>query len=163
MAKYVLITWKDGYQEVGSADEATTGILRYYVIERVEKSGRLSFQSAADCPGLKIIGRKPDEIESIVLTEDSQEKAFTLNLKEDKSEGGRTDHHYKIKEADDEVIDSLVDKVQKVAKDLGISPKSAKEEDLEKIRKAVRLSCFETQSEVLGFIKWLLERAQQKS
>ena len=74
MAKYALITWKDGYQEVATLDEETTGVLRYYVIERIEKYGRLSFESTADYPGLKVIGRKPDQIENIVLTEDGQEK-----------------------------------------------------------------------------------------
>jgi hypothetical protein len=159
MGKYALITWKDGYQEVAALDEETTGVLRYYVIERIEKYGRLSFESTADYPGLKVIGRKPDQIQSIMVTEEGQEKAFTLNPKEDKSEGGRTDHHYEIKETGDKVIDALLDKVKKAAKDLGIAPKSAREDDLEKIRKAVKLSCFEKQSEVLGFIKLLLERA----
>jgi hypothetical protein len=159
MAKYALISWKDGYREVASLDEETTGILRYYVIERVERYGRLSFESTADYPGLKVIGRKPDQIENIVLTEDGHDNVFTLNPKEDKSEGGRTDHHYEIKETGDKVIDALVDKVKKAAQDLGIDPKSTNEEDLEKIRKLVRLSCFENQSEVLKFIKWLLERA----
>jgi predicted DNA binding protein len=159
MTKYALITWKDGYKEVASLDEETTGILRYYVIERVEKSGRLSFESATNYPELKVVSRKPDQIESIVLTENSGEKVFILDLKENKSEGGRTDHHYEIKAGGDRVMDALIDQVKQAAKDLGIDAKSAKETDLEKIRKAVRLSCFENQSEVLGFIKGLLERA----
>ena len=76
MAKYALITWKDGYQEVASLDEKTKGVLRYYVIERVEKSGRLSFESPADYPDLKVISRKPDQIENIVMTENGHEKVF---------------------------------------------------------------------------------------
>ena len=46
--------------------------------------------------------------------------------------------------------------MKQAAKELGIDPKSVNEEDLEKIRKAVGLCCFEKQPEVLGFINRLL-------
>ena len=158
MAKYALIKWKDGYQEVASLEEETTGILRYYVIERVEQFGRLAFDSKAKYPGLKIISRKPDQIESITFAEDGHSKVFNLNPKEDKSEGGRTDHHYEIKEVSEKGTEEIVSELKQVLNKLGLDPKSAKEEDLEKIRKAMRLSCLETQSEILGFIKTLLEK-----
>lgn len=158
MGKYALIKWKDGYQEVTALDEESKGILRYYVVERVEKFGRLAIDSAAQYPGLKVIGRKPDQIESITLTEDGSAKVFTLAPKEDKAEGGRIDHHYAVKEIDNKGMDELIAKLKKVALELGIDPKAAKEEELEKIRKASRLAAFEKEPEVLGFIKMLLRK-----
>jgi hypothetical protein len=157
MGKYALIRWKDGYQEVAALDEESKGILRYYVVERVEKFGRLAIDSTAQYPGLKVIGRKPDQIESITFAEDGSAKVFTLDPKENKAEGGRIDHHYAAKETDNKVMNELVAKLKKVALELGVRPKTAKEEDLEKIRKALRLSAFETKAEVLSFIKMLLQ------
>lgn len=159
MAKYALITWKDGYQEVASLDEKTKGVLRYYVIERVEKSGRLSFESPADYPDLKVISRKPDQIENIVMTENGHEKVFILVPKEEKSEGGRTDHHFEVKETGDKGLSALVEKAKEAAQELGVDTKSVTEDELEKIRKAVRISCFEKQSEALEFVKLLLKKA----
>jgi hypothetical protein len=158
MGKYALIKWKDGYQQVAALDEESKGILRYYVVERVETFGRLAIDSTAQYPGLKIIGRKPDQIESITLTEDGSAKVFTLTPKEDKAEGGRIDHHYAVKEIDNKVMDELVAKLKKIALEMGIDPKTAKEEDLEKIRKALGLSAFEKEAEVLSFIKMLLQK-----
>jgi len=158
MGKYALIKWKDGYQQVAALDEESKGILRYYVVERVEQFGRLAIDSTAQYPGLKIIGRKPDQIESITLTEDGSAKVFTLTPKEDKAEGGRIDHHYAVKEIDNKVMDELVAKLKKIALEMGIDPKTAKEEDLEKIRKALGLSAFEKEAEVLSFIKMLLQK-----
>jgi len=158
MGKYALIKWKDGYQEVAVLDEESKGILRYYVIERVEKSGRLAIDSTAKYPGLKVIGRKPDQIENITLTEDGSAKVFVLTPKEDKAEGGRIDHHYAVKELDNKGLDELVTKVKKVVLELGINPKTVKEGDLEKILKAIKLSAFEKQTDALGFVKMLLEK-----
>ena len=158
MAKYALITWKDGYKEVASLEEETTDILRYYVVERVEKYGRLSFDSTADYPDLKVIGRKPDQIEDIVLIENGHERVFTLDPKEEKSEGGRTDHHFEVRETDGNGLSTLLEKAKQAAGDLGVDPNSVTEEDLEKIRRAVRLSCFEKQSEALEFVKLLLKK-----
>ena len=156
MAKYALIRWKDGYQEVAALDEEATGILRYYVIERMEEYGRLAIDSVTRYPDLKVIVRKPSQIESITLTDDGQEKVFTLSHKEDKAEGGRIDRHYNVQETDRKVIDELVSKLGEIIQALGITPKAAKEEDLERIRKAMKLAAFEKEDEVLGFIKMLL-------
>jgi len=156
MAKYALIRWKDGYQEVAVLDEESTGILRYYVTERVEEYGRLAINGTARYPDLKVIIRKPSQIESITLTDDGQEKVFTLSHKEDKAEGGRIDHHYNVQETDRRVIDELVSKLGEIIQELGIAPKAAEEADLEKIRKAMKLAAFEKEDEVLGFIKMLL-------
>ena len=42
---------------------------------------------------------------------------------------------------------------------MGVDTKSVTEDELEKIRKAVRISCFEKQSEALEFVKLLLKKA----
>ncbi len=123
MAKYALIKWKDGYQEVAVLDDESKGILRYYVIERVEKFGRLAIDSTAKYPGLKVIGRKADQIESVTFTEDGQAKVFALTPKENKAEGGRIDHHYAIKETGEKVIDELVSKLKKIVQEWGSIPR----------------------------------------
>ena len=158
MTKYVLIKWKDGYREVASLDDDTKGILRYYVIERIERYGRLAIDSEAEYPGLKIIKRKPDQIESITLTENGHGTVFVLDPKEDKSEGGRTDHYYEVKGTREDVIEELISDLKQTIKELGIEPTSTKEEDLERIRKKMKISCFERQNEVLSFLKMLLEK-----
>jgi hypothetical protein len=158
MSKYAVIKWKDGYQEVTSLEKESMGIIRYYVIERIEKYGRLAIDSQTNYPGLKVISRKPDEIESITFTEDGQGKVFSLTLKEEKSEGGRVEHHYEVKETGEKGIDEFVSRLRQVLQELKIDPKAAQEKDLENLRRAMKLSCFEKQSEVLSFVKMLLNR-----
>jgi hypothetical protein len=158
MSKFILVRWKDGYQEVGSLEEEASGRLRYYVIERVEKYGRLAVDGEGEYPGLKVIRRKPDQVESITFVEDNKGEKFILNPHKDKSEGGRVDHHYEVQAVKGEEIDGLVSEVRRIARELSVDPKTATEGDIEKIRKGMKLSCLEEQSEVLNFVKMLVEK-----
>ncbi len=60
--QYLLMKWRDGWQEVGGIDRDTAELLRYYVIERIEDRGRLSLDVGADYPELFVIERTPRDL-----------------------------------------------------------------------------------------------------
>jgi hypothetical protein len=59
---YLLLRWKDGWQEVLGIDKDTVDLLRYYVIERIEDRGRLSLETGEEYPELLVIERTPREV-----------------------------------------------------------------------------------------------------
>jgi hypothetical protein len=73
--KYVLMKWKDGWQEVVAVDGDATGFDKYYVIERKEYFGRLVFnRPQGEYPGLIVIDRAPMEIEQILMMDGDDER-----------------------------------------------------------------------------------------
>jgi len=66
---YVLLKWQDQWQEVLGMDSEIAELLRYYVIERIEYSGRLALEIGGDFPGVECftIGRKPRELVSVLI------------------------------------------------------------------------------------------------
>jgi hypothetical protein len=60
--KYVLLKWKDGWQEVVRIDGDAVGFDKYFVIERKEYFGRLVYKMPeGKYPGLVVIDRAPME------------------------------------------------------------------------------------------------------
>src|SRR5665647_1395196 len=59
---YLLIRWRDGWQEVFGIETESAELLRYYVIQRIEDRGRLSIDVGADYPELLIVERTPRDV-----------------------------------------------------------------------------------------------------
>ena len=76
-AKYVVMKWKDGWQEVVAVEPDAVGFRKYYVIERLEHFGRLVLdRPQGETPGLIVVDRDPMEIEKIALLGSGDERVL---------------------------------------------------------------------------------------
>jgi hypothetical protein len=90
--QYLLLRWKDGWNEVIGMEKPGAELLRYYSIERVEHLGRLSVDVQDDYPMLYLINRLPTKLERILLLGEAGAKMYVLDEKVAVKEGGKTEH-----------------------------------------------------------------------
>jgi hypothetical protein len=162
--KYVLMKWKDGWQEVISIESDAVDFNRYYVIERVEHFGRLVInRSEGEYPSLIVIDRAPMDIEKIILVDGEDER----NLKQASiyREGSRLEHHYDLPKGGGNFIEEIKNSIKEVLSKKSISAREIlSKPDLEKIKqiesigKDVNLVGTKQREDVVGFIQLLLER-----
>ena len=84
---YVLLRWKDGWQEVLGIDKDTVELLRYYVIERIDDRGRLSFQTGEDYPELVVLERTPRDVVAALIVGENEVKSYALEESMERWEG----------------------------------------------------------------------------
>ncbi|OGP75717.1 MAG: hypothetical protein A2V86_12975 [Deltaproteobacteria bacterium RBG_16_49_23] len=89
---YVLMRWKDGWQEVVGISKMTAELWRYYTLERTEEVGRMAFDVAEDYPLLFLVKRLPRQIESLFLVGRKGSKGYTLEEKRAVKEGDKIEH-----------------------------------------------------------------------
>jgi len=75
---YLLFRWRDGWQEVLGIKKEDLDLFRYYVIERVEEIGRMSFDADEEYPVLFYVKRLPRDLESILLVDRTGARSCTL-------------------------------------------------------------------------------------
>ena len=76
---YVLLHWKDGWQEVLGIDKDSVDLLRYYVIERIDDRGRLSFETGEEYPELVVLERTPRDVVGALIVGDDGVKWYALD------------------------------------------------------------------------------------
>ena len=84
---YLLMKWKDGWQEVLAIDKDTADLLRYYVIERIDDRGRLSLETGEDYPELLVIERTPRDLVAAVIVGGDGVKSYALDSSVERWEG----------------------------------------------------------------------------
>jgi hypothetical protein len=84
---YVILRWKDGWQEVIGADHDRVELLRYYVITRVEDGARLSLDVGEHWPKLFIIKRTPRDVNSILIVGRDGARSYPLEAELERWEG----------------------------------------------------------------------------
>lgn len=84
---YLLMQWKDGWQEVLGVEAPFADLLRYYVIERIEDRGRLSLETGGDYPELLIIERTPRDLQAALIVSDDAVKSYALDTAVERWEG----------------------------------------------------------------------------
>jgi len=84
---YLVMKWKDGWQEVVAIDKESVELLRYYVIERIEDRGRLSLETGDDYPELLVIERTPRDLVGITIVGRDGAKSHALDASVDRWEG----------------------------------------------------------------------------
>jgi len=161
--KYLLLKWKDGWQEVTSIEADCGEPSRYYVIKRVEESGRLVLERSSDYPELVIIGRRPRQIEKMVILDDKSTKTYALDQDSTTMEGGRTSYHYRLNADDVNYMDEVMASLRKALEGNGIEAKellalsdTKRARECERIRKKIGLRASGKQEDVLGFIQVML-------
>lgn len=170
---YLLLRWKNGWQEVVAIDQNTVELLRYYVLERVEEEGRIALEVEADYPLLFTVKRLPKELDSLAIIGRMAAKVYDLEPKQKKEEGDkiehveydRAEHHFQP-----EPEKTGEDRVQEMARLLeeeitkkGLSPKKLlnlehgqREAEYKALGKAMGIRAMEKQEDVYGFLQLMI-------
>jgi hypothetical protein len=162
--KYVLMRWKDGWQEVVGIESDAIDFGRYYVIERVEHFGRLVInRPEGEYPGLMMIDRAPMEIEKMIMIDGGDER--NLEQVSIYREGSRLEYHYQLQKREESYITEISDRIKEVldkkgtsAKDILSKPDQERIKEIEGIARAVHIVGGKKQEDIVGFIQMLLEK-----
>ncbi len=84
---YLVMQWKDGWQEVVGVDKASVELLRYYVIERIEERGRLSLETGDEYPELYLVERTPRDLTGALIVGQDGLRAYILDTSVERWEG----------------------------------------------------------------------------
>ena len=162
--KYVLIKWKDGWQEVIGVEGDTIDLNKYFVIERVEYYGRLIFdRPKGEYPGMVVLDRAPLELEKVALVGGDGDKV--LKQTSTYREGPRLEYNYELEKGSGNFYGEVVESVKKVLVDKGISAKEllAKAEperskEIGKLARAANILGGKSQADLIGFMEELLRK-----
>jgi hypothetical protein len=172
---YLLLRWKDGWQEVLGVDESSVELLRYYVLERVEEVGRLALETKADYPILLTIKRMSKQLDSLVIIGGDSQKFYSFKPVARREEGGKIEHveydkaerHFQYEgETDVEtkierILDSLRVKLNKmgltVENLLAMEP-AQRLETYKQLARGLGIRAAERQEDVCGFIQLMIEK-----
>jgi hypothetical protein len=162
--KYLLLEWKDGCQEVAGIEKHCSEILRYYVIQRPEETGRLAIECPGTYPEFRIIERHPRQLEKVSIIDGKNRKMHSLAQDRVAREGDKTEYHYKLNKVDEDSVKEIVSALKKVLKRNGIRADEVlamndtqRTEEYEKIRREIGLRAYEKEGEALGFLQMMLE------
>ena len=176
---YLILQWQDGWQEVLGVDKDSIELLRYYVIQRIEDRGRLSFEVGAEYPELYIVRRAPRGLNGLLIVSDGSVKLYGLESEVERWEGifeaggkkeyvkfDNTDSQYpqKCSEAPaalDRLADSLKGKLD--SRDLSPQKLLAMDEsrriaEYKEIAREIGIRGSERQEDVYGFIELMVKR-----
>ena len=164
--KYVLLKWKDGWQEVIGVHQDAVDFKCYYVIERIEHVGRLVMNRPdGEYPSLIIIDRAPMEIEKIMMIDGKDERH--LKKISNYREGSRLEYQYDLLKSEGDFIEEIKDRIQVVLSRKGISareilskPDKDKINEIESIGKAVNNVGGKNQEDMVEFIQLLLGKME---
>lgn len=162
--KYVLMKWKDGWQEVIRIDGDAVGFDKYYVIERKEYFGRMVYKMPEEnYPGLVVIDRAPMELEKMVMMEAGDGKR--LKQTSTYKEGDRIEYNFEMENEEHRLVDDVSKKVKEAltasgvsAKDVLAMPEAERFKEIEAIARQARIVGSRNQEDVVGFIRLILEK-----
>jgi hypothetical protein len=177
--QYALLRWKDGWQEVIGLSGDSADLLRYYVIQRIEDRGRLSFNVGADYPELCVIKRMPMELHSLLIVGSNGGMKYDLESGVERwegifEEGGKkeyikydgTSERYPHKAGDAsqnlaEIVSSVKDALDKK----GLSPQKLLDndrprmvEEYDEIARVIGVKGYRSQEDVYGFIDFIVKK-----
>ncbi len=89
---YLLLRWKNGWQEVMSVDKNSVDLLRYYILERTEEVGRIVLNTNEDYPILMTVNRLPKELDRLMIVGGGYTKGYHLEPSVKKEEGDKIEH-----------------------------------------------------------------------
>jgi hypothetical protein len=162
--KYVLIKWKDGWQEVIGIEGDTIDLNKYFVIERVEYHGRLVFdRPKGEYPGMVVLDRAPLELEKVSLVGGDGDRV--LKQTSTYREGTRLEYNYELEKGSGNFYSEVVESVKKTLADKGISAGEllAKAEPersnaIGKLARAANILGGKSQADLIGFMEEVLRK-----
>jgi hypothetical protein len=162
--KYVLIQWKDGWQEVIGVEGDTVDVNKYFVIERLEQYGRLVFdRPKGEYPGLVVLERAPLELEKVALVGVGTERV--MKQTSTYREGTRLEYTYELEKGPGDFYAEVVNSLKKTLADRGMAAQEllAKAEpgrstEIAGIAKAARILGGKSQADLIGFMEEVLRK-----
>ena len=171
---YLLLRWKDGWQEVIGVDKGSVELLRYYVIERMEEVGRMALEVEGDYPVLLMIRRMPKKLESLIIIGGGGSKVFSLEPKLRREEGGKVEHveydkaerhfQHELEKTAQARVKAIMDTLQRefnksglTAEKLSAMDQAQRAEEYKKLARALGIRATEKQEDVHGFIQSMTE------
>jgi len=167
---YVLMRWKDGWQEVVGIPKKTAELLRYYILERTEEVGRMAFEVAEDYPLLFLVKRLPRHIETLLLVGRMEVKEYTLEERRTVKEGGKIERILYDKkdsspcERNEGWVAELKERLKSEMENRGLTAEQlfslGEDQKLQacfEISKALGIQGMEKQEDVYGFIQLMAE------
>jgi hypothetical protein len=135
---YLVMRWKDGWQEVVGVDKDSVDLLRYYVIERIEDRGRLSLETGEDYPELLVIERTPRDLIGALIVGQNDVKSYDLATSVERWEGifeaGGKREHVKFDKTGDayphqvtdnaDALEPLLDALKRSLDTRGLDPRA---------------------------------------
>jgi hypothetical protein len=177
---YLLLRWKDGWQEVIGVDSDTVELLRYYVITRVEDRARLALEVGESWPELYIIKRTPRDVTSILIVGSDGARLYSLDAELERWEGtfeagGKKEYvkfdktnpraPQELRDASDE-LSRLVESAKKELAERGLHPGELLAMDLDgrlemyrELAKTLGLKAMQRQEDVHGLVEFLVRLA----
>lgn len=171
---YLLLRWKDGWQEVIGVDKGSVELLRYYVLERVEEVGRMALEVEDDYPLLLMIRRMPKKLESLIIIGSAGSKVYGLEPKLRREEGGKIEHieydkaerHFQHEpekpaqarvEAIMDILKTEINKSGITVERLLAMDQDQRVEEYKKLARALGIRATEKQEDVYGFVQLMME------
>jgi hypothetical protein len=177
---YLILRWKDGWQEVLGVNHDTVELLRYYVITRVEDRARLSVDVGEYWPRLFIIERTPREVKDLLIVSNDSTRVCQLEAELERWEGtfeagGKKEYAkydkanprvpQEMGEAPDE-LSRLVDTVRNELSARAVLPEAllkmdqnGRMETYRDLAKALGFRAMERQEDVYGLVEFLVRHA----
>lgn len=180
---FLLLQWKDGWQEVIGTDKDTADLLRCFVIRRIEDRGRIALETGGEYPDLYILRRLPMDLSGLLIVGQDSVKSYDLGTEVERWEGtfdagGKLEYvkwdktapgkfPSDVKESP-EVLDATMDLLKDELDKMGIGARellgmeeSRRIEAYSEICKALGLRGYQKQTDVYGFVELLVRRAAQ--
>jgi hypothetical protein len=173
---YLLLRWKNGWQEVVALDQSdqdSVDLLRYYILERVEETGRVVLETGVDYPLLFTLKRLPKEIESLSIVGAKSAKVYDMEPKKKKEEGDKIEHvefdraerHFgpRAKETGEDGVEEMPRLLAVEIKKKGLSPKrllnlepGQKVAEYKELAKSMGIRAMEKQEDLYGFLQLMV-------
>jgi len=174
LSQYLLLRWKNGWQEVIGVDRDPVDLLRYYILERVEEVGRVALDVKGQYPLLLTVKRLPKELDRLMIVGGGGAKAYRLEPKAKKEEGDKIEHveydkaerHFQPEPDEQakawwaEVMEALRNELGRKglpARKLLNGDPSGRVKEYKELAKALGLRATERQEDVYGFIQLMIE------
>lgn len=172
---YLLLRWKNGWQEVMGVDKNSVDLLRYYILERTEEVGRIVLNANEDYPILLTVNRLPKELDRLMIVGGGNAKGYHLEPNVKKEEGDKIEHVEYDKaeryfqpqpESQGEVwFTEVIETLKNELSQKGLSAEKLLNEDpIDRVReykdlaKVLPLRATEKQEDVYGLIQLIIEK-----
>jgi len=168
---YLLLRWKNGWQEVVGVDQESVDLLRYYILERVEETGRVVLEAGANYPLLLAVKRLPKELETLAIVGSEPAKVYEVEPKKKKEEGDKIEQvefdraHFQPhpKQSGQDTVQEIPRLLAKEITKKNLSPQELlnlepgqKVAKFKELAKAMGIRAMEKQEDLYGFLQLMI-------